>query len=348
MISNKINLFPVWLISLLISVISIILIGGYTRISDSGLSITEWEPISGILFPLTTSSWNQEFDKYKLIDEFKLINSAMTLREFKVIYFWEWFHRAFARLIGVIYLIPFIFLVYHKKIEKKYLLNILIIGFLLLIQAVIGWYMVKSGLFNRVDVSQYRLALHLTMAFIILGFIFHTLLSYYFENKLISKQSIFSKKLNRLLFVFLILTFFQISYGAFVSGTHSGLVYNTWPLYDGYLIPNFLNNSLFKISYLFENSNIIIFIHRSFAVILFILLIFLNYKILMNRVSNKYLSLIFFFNISFFIQVVLGIAMTYLNIPWYLALLHQGNSIAMFLLVLTMYLFTTKSFLNKT
>ena len=347
MISNKINLFPLWLITLLVCVISIILIGGYTRISDSGLSITEWEPISGILYPLTNSAWNQEFEKYKLIDEFKLINSAMTLHEFKVIYFWEWFHRAFARLIGVIYLIPLIFLIYYQKIEQKYSLNILTIGFLLLVQAVIGWYMVKSGLFNRVDVSQYRLALHLTTAFIILGVIFQTFLTYCFDNKLISNQSIFSKNLNKLLFIFFIFTFFQISYGAFVSGTHSGLVYNTWPLYDGYLIPNFLNNSFFKISFLFENSNIIIFIHRSFAVLLFILLIFLNYKTLVKRISNKYLSLIVFFNISFFIQAALGIAMTYLNIPWYLALLHQGNSIAMFLLALTMYSFSTNSSLRE-
>ena len=343
MIFNKINLFPFWLITLLVCVISIILIGGYTRISDSGLSITEWEPISGILFPTTSSAWSQEFDKYKLIDEFKLINSTMTLQEFKVIYFWEWFHRAFARLIGVVYLIPLIILFYYKKIETKYFLSILIIGLLLLVQAVIGWYMVKSGLFNRVDVSQYRLALHLTTAFVILGFIFHTLLTYFFDNKLISNQSIFSKRLSKLLLILFILTFFQISYGAFVSGTHSGLLYNTWPLYDGNLIPNFLNNSLFKINYIFENSNLIIFIHRTFAALLFILLLFLNYKILVNRISNKYLSLIILFNIAFFIQALLGVAMTYLNIPWYLALLHQGNSIIMFLLVLAMHIFSVNS-----
>ena len=347
MISNKINLFSLWLIALLVCVISIILIGGYTRISDSGLSITEWEPISGILFPLTSNAWNQEFDKYKLIDEFKLINSEMTLQEFKVIYFWEWFHRAFARLIGAIFIIPFIFLAYRKKIEKKYLSNILIIGFLLIIQAFIGWYMVKSGLVNRVDVSQYRLALHLTTAFIILGFIFHTLLTFFFDNKLVSKRSVFSNNSSKLLLIFFILIFFQISYGAFVSGTHSGLIYNTWPLYDSYLFPNFLNNNLFKINYLFENSNLIIFIHRSFAALLFVLLIFLNYKILINKLSNKYFGLIILFNISFILQAALGIAMTYLNIPWYLALLHQGNSIVMFLLVLTMYLFSTKSSLDE-
>jgi len=334
--------------TLLVCVISIILIGGYTRISDSGLSITEWEPISGILFPLTSSAWNQEFDKYKLIDEFKLINSAMTLQEFKLIYFWEWFHRAFARLIGAIYIIPFVYLAYHQKIEKKYSKNLFIIGLLLITQAFIGWYMVKSGLVNRVDVSQYRLALHLTTAFIILGFIFHTLFTFYLDNKLISSRSIFANNSSKLLLIFFILIFFQISYGAFVSGTHSGLLYNTWPLYDNYLFPNVLNNSLFKINYLFENSNLIIFIHRSFAILLCILLIFLNYKILVNKLSNKYLSFIILFNISFILQAALGIAMTYLNIPWYLALLHQGNSIIMFLLVFAMYLLSTKSSLNET
>ena len=177
---------------------AIILIGGYTRISDSGLSITEWLPISGILYPLSESAWNIEFSKYKLIDEFMLINSSMTLQEFKVIYFWEWFHRAFARLIGVAYLIPLCLLLLYKKIEKKYYVNVISIGVLLFAQAVIGWYMVKSGLSERVDVSQYRLALHLTMAFIILGLIFYTLVSYLFDNKLINKNSVFIKKYKSL------------------------------------------------------------------------------------------------------------------------------------------------------
>ena len=120
-----------------------------------------------------------------------LVNSSMTLQEFKVIYFWEWFHRAFARLIGAIYLIPLCFLLFFKKIEKKYYKNIIVIGVLLFAQAVIGWYMVKSGLSERIDVSQYRLALHLTMAFIILGITFYTLVSYLFEKNLINKNSIF-------------------------------------------------------------------------------------------------------------------------------------------------------------
>ena len=150
--NSKINIFPIWLLFLMTLICAIILIGGYTRISDSGLSITEWLPVSGILYPLSEAAWIIEFDKYKLIDEFMLVNSLMTLQEFKVIYFWEWFHRAFARLIGVAYLIPLFFLLFYKKIEKKYYNNVIAVGVLLFAQAFIGWYMVKSGLSERVDV----------------------------------------------------------------------------------------------------------------------------------------------------------------------------------------------------
>ena len=172
----KINIFSIWLLSLTIAICAIIIIGGYTRISDSGLSITEWLPVTGIMYPLSNYQWQVEFSKYQQIDEFMLVNSAMTLNEFKIIYFWEWFHRFFARLIGAIYIIPLVYMLIKKKIHKKYLFRIFLIGFLLGIQAFIGWYMVKSGLVGRIDVSQYRLAMHLTMAFVILGITFQTFL----------------------------------------------------------------------------------------------------------------------------------------------------------------------------
>ncbi len=324
-------------------VCAIILIGGYTRISDSGLSITEWLPVLGILYPLSEAAWNIEFDKYKLIDEFMLVNSSMTLQEFKVIYFWEWFHRAFARLIGAAYLVPLCLLLFYKKIEKKYYLNVISIGVLLFAQAVIGWYMVKSGLSERVDVSQYRLALHLTTAFIILGLTFYTLVSYLFDNNLINNNSIFIKKYKSLLIIIFIFICFQISYGAFVSGTHSGLIYNTWPLYNGNILPFFENTQIRWLVNLFENGEYIIFIHRTFAMLILLILIYLNYLIIINKIQKNYLSIIVFFNITFILQIILGVSMTYLNIPWYLALLHQGNSILVFLLSFFMYILCIKS-----
>ena len=329
--------------TLMALICAIILIGGYTRISDSGLSITEWLPVTGIFYPISETAWNIEFDKYKLIDEFMLVNSSMTLQEFKVIYFWEWFHRAFARLIGAAFLIPLCFLLFYKKIEKKYYKNVIAVGVLLLAQAVIGWYMVKSGLSERVDVSQYRLALHLTMAFVILGLTFYTLVSYLFENNLINKNSVFIKKYKILLIIIFIFICFQISYGAFVSGTHSGLIYNTWPLYNGNILPYIENTNIRWIINFFENGEYIIFIHRTFAMTILLFLFYLNYLVIMNRKTNNYYPIIIFFNITFVLQIVLGVFMTYLNIPWYLALLHQGNSILVFLLSLFMCLLSLKS-----
>ena len=332
-----------WLLSLMTLICGIILIGGYTRISDSGLSITEWLPVSGILYPLSETAWNVEFDKYKLIDEFMLVNSSMTLSEFKVIYFWEWFHRAFARLIGAAYLIPLCFLLLYKKIEKKYYNNVIVIGVLLFAQAFIGWYMVKSGLSDRVDVSQYRLALHLTMAFIILGLTFYTLVSYFYVNKLLNEDSVFIKKYKNLLIILFIFICFQISYGAFVSGTHSGLIYNTWPLYNGNLFPYIENTNIKGIINFFENKEYIIFVHRTFAVLILLILFYLNYLITINRKQKSYYSVIVFFNITFVLQIILGVSMTYLNIPWHLALLHQGNSILVFLLSFFMCILSIKS-----
>ena len=341
--NSKINTFSMWLLSLMALICGIILIGGYTRISDSGLSITEWLPVSGILYPLSETAWNIEFDKYKLIDEFMLVNSSMTLSEFKVIYFWEWFHRAFARLIGAAYLIPLCFLLLYKKIEKKYYNNVIVIGVLLFAQAFIGWYMVKSGLSDRVDVSQYRLALHLTMAFIILGLTFYTLVSYFYENKLLNEDSVFIKKYKNLLIILFIFICFQISYGAFVSGTRSGLIYNTWPLYNGNLFPYIENTNIKGIINFFENKEYIIFVHRTFAMLILLILFYLNYLITINSKQKSYYSVIVFFNITFVLQIILGVSMTYLNIPWHLALLHQGNSILVFLLSFFMCILSIKS-----
>ena len=339
MLFNKINIFSAWLIMLGVSVALIILIGGYTRISDSGLSITEWLPVRGILYPMNEAAWLIEFSKYKMIDEFMLVNSGMTITEFKVIYFWEWFHRAFARLIGLIYIIPLIYLIISKNIPKGYYSNILLIGILLAIQAIVGWYMVKSGLAGRVDVSQYRLSLHLTIAFTILGLIFYSLLRFFYEHKF--NEDLFKRK-NLLLMLFIFI-FFQIIYGAFVSGTDSGLLYNTWPFYNGYLVPENLTIQNKYLYNFFENKDFILFFHRTFALILLLIIIYLNFIIFNTSSKYETLILIIFLDIIFLIQGGIGVLMTFLNIPWYLALAHQGNSIILFLLSIYMWVLTRKS-----
>ena len=340
--TNKINIFSIWLLSLTFSICAIILIGGYTRISDSGLSITEWLPISGVIYPLSEAQWNIEFSKYKEIDEFILVNNAMTLNEFKIIYFWEWFHRFFARLIGALYLIPLIYFLIKKQIHRSYKLRVFSIGFLLGVQAVIGWYMVKSGLVGRIDVSQYRLAMHLTMAFVILGITFQTLLDS--NMKYISNKKFYYKPGNEFLFLLLFLfIFLQIAYGAFVSGTHSGLLFNTWPMYDGNIFPLIENNLLSGFVNFFETREYIIFVHRTSALLILLLVIYINYILYKKNgaISKSYLLMAF--NFTFILQILLGVMMTFQNIPWHLALAHQGNSIILFLISLSMWMLSKKS-----
>ena len=339
MLFSKINIFSIWLIILGLSVVFIILIGGYTRISDSGLSITEWLPVTGIFYPMSDASWEIEFNKYKMIDEFILVNSSMTLIEFKVIYFWEWFHRAFARLIGLIYIIPLVYLTISRRIPKGYNFNILLIGLLLAVQATVGWYMVKSGLTGRVDVSQYRLFLHLTIAFIILGLIFYSLLRFLIDYK---TNSGLVKRSNLLLILF-ILIFIQIIYGAFVSGTDSGLLYNTWPFYNGNLVPGDMFIQKKYLLNFFENGDFIVFFHRTFAFMLLLIIIYLNFLIFNKDSKYETIVLIISFDLIFIIQGGIGVIMTFLNIPWYLALAHQGNSIILFLLSIYMWVLSRKS-----
>ena len=340
--TTKINIFSIWLLSLTISICAIILIGGYTRISDSGLSITEWLPITGVIYPLSEIQWQVEFSKYQKIDEFMLVNSAMTLNEFKVIYFWEWFHRFFARLVGVLYLVPLIYLLLRKKIHSNYIARIFLIGVLLLAQAVIGWYMVKSGLVGRVDVSQYRLALHLTMAFVILGITFQTLLDT--NLKYVHKGNFFYKSNSEFLFLFLLLlVFLQIAYGGFVSGTHSGLLFNTWPMYDGNIFPYLQENTLKGIFNFFETREYIIFIHRTFAILLLLLVIYINVIFYRAKIKINKNYLLLAFNLTFILQILLGILMTFQNIPWHLALAHQGNAIILFLISISMWMLSKKS-----
>ena len=204
--------------------------------------------------------------------------------------------------------------------------------------------MVKSGLVGRVDVSQYRLAMHLTIAFLILGITFQTFLE---VNKGSIGKNVYNSSNNEYLFLSLLLfVFLQISYGAFVSGTHSGLLFNTWPTYDGNIFPLIENNSLGGIANFFETKEYIIFIHRSFALFLLLLVIYINFVFFIkSSIMKNYLLVIF--NVIFIFQIFLGVLMTYQNIPWHLALAHQGNSIILFLISITMWMLSKKPLQNN-
>ena len=169
---NYKNIVSIWLLGSITLVFFMIIIGGLTRLTNSGLSITEWELFKGIFPPFNEESWNEYFDLYKTIPQFKLLYPDMTMSEFKVIFYWEYFHRLLGRLIGLFYLLPLIYFTYKKVFEKKILITLYLIFFLILFQGIIGWYMVESGLVNEITVSHFRLSLHLFLAFVIISIFF--------------------------------------------------------------------------------------------------------------------------------------------------------------------------------
>ena len=315
-----------WLILMFALIVLIIAVGGLTRLTDSGLSITEWELFKGILPPLTSEKWNFYFNEYKEIPEFKSINYNMTLEEFKVIFYWEYIHRLIARLIGLFAFIPLIIisLKYKKKLISDY--KYLSIFLLICVQGTVGWYMVTSGLVNNTDVSHYRLALHLSIALIILSINFWFILETF-------KISSFKIKFNNyFLNIFLILIILQIILGAFLAGLDGGLIYNSWPDMNGNFIPNDINYSdLFFYSSL-DDPSVIQFYHRLTAYLLFIFLIILNYKSFKARTDFKAIIIL---NFAIFIQIVLGVLTLITGVKITYASLHQLGSV----FVLTSFLY---------
>lgn len=316
----------IWLYLLLFLIVLIIFVGGLTRLTDSGLSITEWELFKGVFPPLNNEMWIVYFDLYKQIPEYKEVNYNMSLKEFKVIYYWEYAHRLIARLIGLFSILPLIYLFLKFKKYRKKILKYLIIFSLICFQGLIGWYMVKSGLVSNTDVSHYRLALHLTIALLILSFIFWFIL----QNLNIQK---FKNKLpQNTLRIFLFLIILQIILGAFLAGLNGGLLYNTWPDMNGGVLPNdIITRDLF----LFESTNnpsVIQFYHRIIAYLIIFYLIILNYLSYKNNYNYRYLMIL---NFAVFLQILIGIITLITGVKIFYASLHQLGSI----LVLTSFLF---------
>ena len=314
-INNQISM---WLILMFIIISIMIVVGGLTRLTDSGLSITQWELFSGSIPPLNESDWIIYFNLYKKIPEFTIQNYDMSMSEFKIIFWWEWGHRFLGRLIGIFYLFPLIYFSFKVKISK--LLNLYFIFFLICFQGFIGWYMVSSGLVDRVDVSHFRLSIHLVLAFLILSLIFHNFLKIKVNHNVESKIHIFFP------IIFLFLIFIQISIGAFVSGMDAGKIYNSWPLMGNSYFPNDNNiYNLFKIS-AFSDPSLVQFIHRNLAYFICFYYILVFYKIYKNKMYDLYNS-INFLGLFIIIQVVLGIFTILYGAQIYIASMHQISSI---------------------
>ncbi len=312
------NYIIIWLAFMFCIISIMIVLGGLTRLTDSGLSITEWQLFSGFLPPLSKSDWIDYFNLYKKIPEFKEQNYLMTLEEFKVIFWWEWAHRFLGRLIGMFYLVPLLIFTYREGFKK--LSNLYLIFFLICFQGFIGWYMVSSGLVDRVDVSHFRLSVHLIIAFIIISLILWNYLSLKIEPNDDDKLLYFIP------LIFLILIFCQIIIGAFVSGMDAGKIYNSWPLMGQSYFPddNKFSN-IFKLS-AFSDPSLVQFMHRNLAYLILLFYLIILFKIYKKKMRNLYLS-INIVGLLLLVQILLGILTLIFGAQIYISSMHQISSI---------------------
>ena len=338
---NQNNKFiSLWLLLITFLVALIIIVGGLTRLTDSGLSITKWNLFTGIFPPISPNDWEKSFSLYKKIPEYKLLNSSMSLDQFKIIYWWEYVHRLLGRAIGLLFLLPLIYLTIKKKLSKKNIISFYFILLLMLLQGFVGWYMVKSGLVDRTDVSQYRLSLHLTLAIIIFCILFWNYLKNISQNNFESNIKIFFY----LPVIFLIILILQISLGAFVSGLDAGQIYQSWPLMNqSYFPDDSMFSDLFSLK-VFETPSLAQFTHRNVAYVMlvfFLVILFIVYK--NDDLANLRKSAILVF-LLLLLQLFLGILTIIFGAQIFLASMHQLGSII--LLTATLILVFKNSRIN--
>ena len=330
--NEKLNqVFLLWIVTLILLIILMIIVGGLTRLTDSGLSITQWQLFSGILPPLNQADWIYYFNLYKEIPEYKLQNFSMSMNDFKIIFWWEWAHRFLGRIIGLAALLPLIY--FSFKVEIKKLLDLYLVFLLICFQGFMGWYMVSSGLVERVDVSHYRLSAHLLIAFIILSCLVWSFLNFKYNS---NKNFFFNKTDTISIKILIILAFLQIVLGAFVSGLDAGKIYQTWPLMNNSFFPNDINFKDYKEFLDFEDRSVVQFIQRNVAYIIFFLIIYIGYFI---RKTNKiYLYKAYFYLLAFiFLQIFLGVLALITDLNIIVASMHQISSIILIILTINFY-----------
>lgn len=319
-----------WLLAVALLVLLMIVVGGATRLTDSGLSITEWRPIMGALPPLSEGDWQEAFAKYQAIPEYRLVNPGMTLDSFKVIFWWEWSHRFLGRLIGAAFALPLLAFWYRGALERG--LTAKLVGILALgaLQGAAGWFMVKSGLADRVDVSHYRLALHLGLAFLILGSLLWLALDLSPREEG-SGSATASRKSVALAWVITGGVLVQVLLGALVAGLKAGLVHNTWPLMDGALVPDGMWALSPSYLNLLENATTVQFNHRlvAYAVTLLALWqVWVTFREGAGGGRRNESALLLAGAVA--LQVALGVAVLLKAVPLSLALAHQAGAAIVF------------------
>jgi len=324
-----------WLMVLFALVMIMIAVGGLTRLTDSGLSITEWRPLTGAVPPMTEAHWLEEFEKYKQIPEFQIQNQWMQLEDFKVIYWWEWGHRQLGRVIGLVWFLGFMWFWLRRQIPTGWTRRLLFVGALGGLQGAVGWWMVSSGLRgSMLDVASYRLATHLGLAFVILGFLaWYMFLLGRSERDLMQARRLKEAKLFGLSTGWLHFTFLQIILGALVAGIDAGRSYTDWPLMGGQVFPPdaFILTPLW--SNFFENPGLVQFVHRcsGYVLLAFGVVVWLRGRRSANRATQSAFHWAFGALVA---QVVLGIVTVMTAAPWEIAIAHQILAVAVFVLIL--------------
>ena len=339
------NYVRLWLYILFALVFLMVIVGGLTRLTDSGLSITEWKPLTGALPPISVEGWLIEFQKYSEIPEFKLQNSDMSLSEFKVIYWWEWGHRQLGRIIGLVWFVGFFLLLGLRKFNKDLIWPSFLIGFLIGVQGAIGWWMVSSGLQDgMLDVASYRLSIHLLTAFFILSLIYWRILRIHHEYDTLISRTRFSSVLFFLAIVMLLVLYIQIFSGGLVAGIDAGTAYNEWPLMNGQVLPGESFDLLPIWVNFFDNSALVQFNHRILGYLLFFLVLMFFVIATCDKTpalkrSSSYLLFVATF------QVFLGIITILSEAKLLYAALHQAGGM-IFLMTVLNSLFISSRYKN--
>ncbi len=325
----------IWLMLLFVLVLAIIFVGGLTRLTDSGLSITEWKPLAGALPPLNAQSWAAEFTRYQAFPEFQLQNSDMTLAGFKSIYWWEWGHRQLGRLVGLVWAVGFIGFWLTKRIPTGWHMRLLGIGVLGGLQGAIGWWMVSSGLGEgRVDVASYRLAVHLGLAFVILGliagFVFTLKRS---EAEMMQARRAGEVRLVRLTSIMPGLVFVQVLWGALVAGIDAGRGFTDWPLMAGSFFPQGALDLVPLWRNFFEDAGMVQFMHRMWGYLVLAFGLFL-WRASRSSGNMKTKSSFNMMLAILLVQVVLGIGAVMMSAPVSIAIIHQLGAVALWVIVI--------------
>ena len=319
-----------WLLVVAAMIALMVLVGGATRLTESGLSIVEWKPVTGTLPPLSADAWNAAFTAYQQIPQYRELNAGMTLHEFKTIFWWEWSHRLLGRVIGMVFLLPFLFFLWRRMVPPELKKPLWVIFGLGALQGAVGWWMVASGLTKRVEVSQYRLATHLVLALVIFAAIVWTL------RRLTDRAPVPAiRRLRVTSGVLLGLIFLQIYFGALVAGLRAGRVFNTWPEIDGALIPSaarlFFEEPWWR--NLLDNVLTVQFEHRMTAYALLVLAIWHAVDAVRARADKAVINGALWIVVAITVQAMLGILTLLHQVPIDLALSHQAMAIVVLTLV---------------